>query len=76
MAIYKDGPVSRSSLFDAAGRARPDWVDLFRRRSLGVQRMKTEEAAAHDWPALVTRLAPLLGSRRPHAVAAVVVRSK
>jgi len=37
--------------------------------------MKTEDAAAHDWPALVERVAPLLGNRRPHAMAAVVVRS-
>ena len=37
--------------------------------------MKPEDAAAHDWPTLVTRLAPQLGSRRPHAIAAVLVRS-
>ena len=58
------------------GGARPDWADAFRRRPLGAARMRANDAAAHDWPALVTRLAPQLGNRRPHAVAAVVVRSK
>ena len=38
--------------------------------------MKTEDAAAHDWPALVRRLAPRLGRRPPHAIAAVVVRDE
>jgi hypothetical protein len=37
--------------------------------------MKREDAAAHDWLAVVTRLARQLGSRRPHAIAAVIVRS-
>ena len=76
IAIYKDGPQFEVVAFDADGRARPEWADAFRRRSLGAQKMKTEDAAAHDWPALVTRLAPQLGSRRPHAIAAVVVRSE
>ena len=61
--------------FDADGRARPDWADAFRRRPLAARQMKPEDAAAHDWAALVTRLAPQLGTRRPHAIAAVVVRS-
>ena len=47
-----------------------------RGRPLAAQKMKTEDVARHDWPALVTRLAPRFGSRRPHAIAAVVVRSK
>jgi hypothetical protein len=54
--------------------ARPDWAEAFRRRPLGALQMKVEDAAAHDWPALMTRLAPRLGDRRPHAIAAVVVR--
>ena len=76
IAIYKDGPQFEVVAFDADGRARPDWAEAFRRRSLGALKMKAEDAAAHDWPALVTRLAPQLGNRRPHAIAAVVVRNE
>ena len=75
IAIYKDGPRFEVAAFDAGGLARPDWADAFRRRSLSAVNMKAEDAAAHDWPALVTRLAPLLGNRRPHAIAGVVVRN-
>jgi ATP-dependent helicase HepA len=73
IAIYKDGPEFEVVAFDADGRSRPDWAEAFRsRRAL---KMKKADATAQDWPALVTRLAPQLGSRRPHAIAAVVVRS-
>ena len=75
VAVYKEGPEFEVVAFDADGQARPDWADAFRRRPLEALRMKADDAAAHDWPALVARLAPQLGSRRPHAVAAVVVRS-
>ena len=75
IAIYRDGPQFEVVAIDAGGLARPDWADAFRRRSLTAQKMKAADAAAHDWPALVTRLAPLFGDRRPHAIAAVVVRS-
>ena len=70
----RDGPEFEVVALDQDGRARPDWADLVRRRPLVVRRMKPEDAAEHDWPALVARLAPALGNRRPHAIAAVVVR--
>ena len=73
VAIYKDGPQFEVVAFDADGRARPDWAEAFRRRPLAAVKMQTNDAAAHDWPTIVTRLAPQLGSRRPHAIAAVVV---
>ena len=76
IAIYRDGPQFEVVAVDAGGRARPDWAEAFRRRSFGAVKMKTEDAAAHDWPALVMRLAPQLGNRRPHAIAAVVVRNE
>ena len=76
IAIYRDGPPFEVAAFDAGGRARPDWAAAFRHRSFGSLKMKTEDAAAHDWPALVMRLAPQLGNRRPHAIAAVVVRNE
>jgi ATP-dependent helicase HepA len=76
IAIYKVGPQFEAVAFDADGRARPDWADAFRRRSLAARKMTAEDAASYDWAALVARLAPQLGSRRPHAIAAVVVRSR
>ena len=65
IAIYKDGPQFEVVAFDADGRPRPDWADAFRRRPLAAQTMKPADAAAHDWPALVTRLAPQLGEPPP-----------
>src|SRR4029453_2656550 len=76
VVIYKDGPVFEAAAFDADGRARPGWSDALRRRPLNAVKMKTDAAAAHDWTAMLTRLAPRLGSRRPHAIAAVVVRNR
>jgi ATP-dependent helicase HepA len=83
IALYKDGPHVEVRAWDADGAARPDWADAFRRRSpsgqttqtmLTVSRMKREDVIAHDWAAIVARLAPQLGSQRPEAIAAVVVR--
>jgi len=74
VAVYKEGPEFEVAAFDTAGQARPDWAAAFQ-RPLVASRMKADDAAAHDWPAVVARLAPHLGSRRPHAIAAVVVRS-
>jgi ATP-dependent helicase HepA len=76
IAIYRDGPQFEVVAFDAERRGRPDWADAFRRRSIGALKMTTAGAAAHDWPGLVTRLAPQFGNRRPHAIAVVVVRNK
>jgi hypothetical protein len=76
IAIYKEGPGFEVVALDADGRARPGWSETFLRRPLAARTMKREDAATHDWPALVARLAPQLGSRRPHAVAAVIVRSR
>ncbi len=76
IAIYREGPEAEIVAFDADGLPRPDWAAAFSRRPLAAEKMKTEDVARHDWPALVARLAPRFGSRRPHALAAVVVRSK
>ena len=46
------------------------------RQPLALQKMRAEDASRYDWAAMVMRLAPRLDSRRPHALAAVVVRSK
>ena len=76
IAIYKDGPRFEVVAFDAGGVPRPGWAEAFRRRPLSALKMKAEDAAAHDWPALVTRLGPRLGDRRAQAIAAVVVRDR
>jgi ATP-dependent helicase HepA len=75
IAVYKDGPEFEVVAFDADGRARPDWAEAFSRWPLAAQKMPAKDAAAQDWPALVSRLAPQFGDRRPHAVAAVIVRT-
>ncbi|MEO5820980.1 MAG: helicase-related protein [Vicinamibacteraceae bacterium] len=74
VAVYRDGSDFDVVAVDVDGRPRPDWVEAFRGRTPAARRMAVDEAAAHDWRAIVTRLAPHLGPRPPHAVAAVVVR--
>ena len=76
VAIYKEGPEFEVVALDADGSARPEWADAFRRRPFPALEMRTDDVEAHDWPALVARLAPQLATRRLHAIAAVVVRSK
>jgi ATP-dependent helicase HepA len=74
VAIYEEGPQIDVVALDTHGRARPDWADAFRRPPLRAVKMKPADAAAHDWAALVTRVATQLGDRLPHAVAVVIVR--
>ncbi len=74
IAVYKDGPQFEVVAFDADGRSRPEWAEAFSRWPLAAEKMRTHDAEGRDWSALVTRLAPQLGNRRPHAIAAVVVR--
>jgi len=72
IAVYKDGPAFEVVAFDASGRARPDWAAAFHGRSLRVSGVTGKD---RDWTALVRHLgAQLDPSRRPHAIAAIVVR--
>lgn len=71
--IYKDGPQFDVRAFDSEGRERPAWADAFRRRPLRAARMKASDAKDYDWRAVVMRLAPRIGERAPHALAAIVV---
>ena len=73
VAIYKDGPNVEVTAFDTDARPRPEWAAAFQRLPLAAQGMSREDAARHDWQDVVTRLAPGFGTRRLHAVAAVVV---
>jgi ATP-dependent helicase HepA len=75
VAIYKDGPEFEVVAFDTDGDARREWGEPVRSGSPSVRAMPLADVAAHDWPAIVARLAPRFGSRRPYAMAAVVVRS-
>ena len=72
VAIYKDGPQFDVRAFDSDGGERPEWADAFRRRPLRASRMKTADVADYDWNRLTTQL----GETRPHAVAAISVRSR
>ncbi len=72
VAVYKDGPAFEVVAFDSAGRARPDWAAAFHGRSLRVSGVTGKD---RDWTAMVRRLgAQLDPTRRPHALAAIVVR--
>jgi ATP-dependent helicase HepA len=74
IAFYKDGPHVTIDALDEDGAARPGWAEAFRGTAQRARRMKPEDAATYDWTALVARLAPRLAPRRPHAIAALVVR--
>jgi ATP-dependent helicase HepA len=74
VAFYKNGPQVTIEAYDDTGAPRPAWADAFRAHTQRPRRMKPEDATSHDWPAIVARLAPLLEPRRPHAIAALIVR--
>jgi ATP-dependent helicase HepA len=74
-AIYKDGPVFEMVAFDSTGQARPDWVAALRQRPLRARRVTGEPAEDRGWTSTVRHLGARLDpARRPHAVAAIVVR--
>jgi ATP-dependent helicase HepA len=76
VAVYKDGPAFDVVVIDSAGRARPDWAAAFRQRPIPA-RPVTDESAIEDrtWMGMVRRLGlQLEPARRPHALAAIVVR--
>ncbi len=75
VAIYKDGPMFDLVVLDSAGQSRPDWAAAFRQRSLRVRPLTGEMNDAVDWARLVHRLGKRLdAARRPHAIAAILVR--
>jgi ATP-dependent helicase HepA len=74
-ALYKDGPAFEVVVIDSAGQARPDWAAAFRQRPLGVRPVTGELKEDRNWMDMVRRLGPQLEpARRPHALAAIVVR--
>jgi ATP-dependent helicase HepA len=77
VAVYKDGITFEVVAFDAGGRARPEWAAAFRQQSLRARRVTGLPREDDDWTGMVRRLsARLEPGRRPHAVAAVVVRPR
>ncbi len=75
VAIYKEGPVFEVMAIDMAGQNRPDWEALIRRRPLRVHRVADETNEDRDWAGMVRRLGKQLdATRRPHALAAILVR--
>jgi ATP-dependent helicase HepA len=75
VAIYKDGPMFEVVAFDSAGQPRPDWVAAFRPRPLRAARVTDEPVEGREWAGMVRRLGARLDpARRPHALAAMVVR--
>jgi hypothetical protein len=81
IVFFKDGLQFDVEAYDADGRARPEWAEVFR-RPLPPDEITAEIQAAvnrtpgatRDWAAIAARIAPHLESRRPHAIAAVVSR--
>ena len=82
VAIYKDGssdggkdsPVFEIAVFDSIGQARQDWAAALGRRPLGA-RPVAERVEHADWTDMVRRVGARLDpARRPHALAALVVR--
>ena len=74
VAIYKDGPRFEVIAFDAEGRARAEWAAAFQQRPIPIRPMSQTSIDRTDWADLVSRLRDRFdATRRPHAVAAIVV---
>jgi len=77
VAIYKDGPVFEVVAIDSAGQTRPDWAAAMRQRPLGARPITDDTIESVDWAVMVRRLGSQLdAARRPHALAAIVVRPR
>ena len=77
VAVYKDGPVFEVVVIDSAGQTRRDWSANLRQRTLRPRPMSDEASKSVDWTGLVRTLGKRLdAARRPHALAAIAVRSQ
>jgi hypothetical protein len=75
VAIYKDAAGFDVIALDATGRERREWATAIRDQRLTVQRVTDTPDRMRDWIPLVRRLgAHLDPSRRPYALAAIVVQ--
>jgi ATP-dependent helicase HepA len=74
LAIYKEGPVFEVVAIDFKGQTRPDWAAAIRQRALRARPIANTNEDV-DWTGLIRRLGKRLDpARRPHALAAIVVR--
>ena len=75
VAIYKEGHGFEVIAIDGEGEPRPEWAALFRTGPLAARTVSPSEHQDRTWMARIRALAGHLDpSRRPHALAAVVVR--
>lgn len=79
VAVYKDGGKGslafEIAVFDSKGEARRDWAAALQRRPLGAHGLTGARANDTTWMDMVRRLgARLEPTRRPHALAAIVVQ--
>jgi ATP-dependent helicase HepA len=76
VALYKEAAAFEVVAVDFSGRLRPEWADAFGRRPFRARRA-TMDAPEDEWAARIRRLGATLDqSRRPHAIAAIVVRPR
>jgi ATP-dependent helicase HepA len=76
VAIYKDAAGFYVVALDSTGRRRPEWAAAIREESLTVERVSDKPDRTREWTSMVRRLgAQLDPTRRPHALAAIVVRA-
>jgi ATP-dependent helicase HepA len=77
VAIYKEEHSFDVIAIDREGRQRPEWAALFRTNPLAARDVGPPEQEDRTWMAMVRSLAGHLDpSRRPHALAAVVIRPR
>jgi ATP-dependent helicase HepA len=75
VAIYKDGLAFEVVAVEFTGQLRPDWAAAFHQRSLHLRGIAVESIDSSDWASVIHRLGERLDpARRPHALAAIVVR--
>ena len=75
VVLYKDKAGLEVMALDARGRQRPEWAAALRQPTVSVRRITDTRETRRHWTAMASRLATELdASRRPHAVAAVVIR--
>jgi ATP-dependent helicase HepA len=75
LAIYKDGPGFELVALDGVGRARPEWAAALERRPRLVGMVSDDRTPVGHLQTMVRRVGRRLDpTRRPHALAALVVR--
>ena len=76
VAIYKDGPVFDVVALDSTGRNRRDWAAAFHERPLRA-RSVDHGLMSREWTEMIRRLSAQFDpARRPHALAAILVRPR